>query len=151
MKISCPKCGGQMNMPEGFSAGKYNCPHCKATFMCDASGVTYLQAQSVAPAAETVRKNGVLLPKRRKMTYAEMKRKTLHQQYSGGSGAGSEDSGGDGTLCFWMGALFWVLGLVIAAIIGKGHGVKMALLGMVVSTLVIVLGYGLLLMLAMAH
>lgn len=41
--------------------------------------------------------------------------------------------------------------LVIAAIIGKGHGVKVALLGMVVSTLVIVLGYGLLLMLAMAH
>lgn len=151
MKISCPKCGGQMSMPEGFSAGKYNCPHCKATFMCDASGVTYLQAQSVAPAAGTVRKDGVLLPKRRKMTYAEMKRKTLHQQYSGGAGAGSEDSGGDGTLCFWMGALFWVLGLVIAAIIGKGHGVKMALLGMVVSTLVIVLGYGLLLMLAMAH
>ena len=151
MIISCPKCDGRMNMPEGFSAGKYNCPHCNATFMCDASGVTYLQAQSVAPAAGTIRKNGLILPKRRKMTHAEMKRKTLHQQYSGGSDGGSDDSGGNGALCFWMGALFWVLGLVIAAIIGKGQGVKMALFGMVVSTLVIILVYGVFLMLAMAH
>ena len=151
MKISCPKCGGQMNMPEDFSAGKYNCPHCKTTFMCDASGVTYLQAQSVAPNAESVRRNGMLLPKRRKMTYAEMKRKTLHQQFYGGSCGASDGSDGNGALCFWMGALFWVLGLVIAAIIGKGHGVKMALVGMIVSTLVIVLGYVLLIMLAMAH
>ena len=151
MIISCPKCGGRMNMPEGFSAGKYNCPHCNAAFMCDASGVTYLQAQSVAPAAGTIRKNGLILPKRRKMTHAEMKRKTLHQQYSGGSDGGSDDSGGNGALCFWMGALFWVLGLVIAAIIGKGQGVKMALFGMVVSTLVIILVYGVFLMLAMAH
>ena len=151
MKISCPKCGGQMSMPENFHAGKYTCPYCDTMFMCDSSGMTYVQSRPATPAGTTVGKNGMILPKRRKMTYAEMKRKTLQDQYLRDTGGTSKDSSGNDTLCFWMGFLFWVFGLLIAAIIGKGQGLKSALLGMVVSTLVIILGYGLLLIVAMAH
>ncbi len=138
-------------MPESFAAGKYNCPHCKCPFMLDASGMTYLQSEAPKTPQGTVRRGGMLLPKRHKVTYAEMKRRTMSQQYSGASGVGSEGSDGNGALCFWMGALFWMLGLIIAAIIGKGQGVKMALVGMIVSTLVIILGYALVFMLLLAH
>lgn len=44
----------------------------------------------------------------------------------------SEES--NGRLCFWLGLLFSLIGLIIAAIIGKTKGVKNALIGMAIGT-----------------
>ena len=140
MKISCPKCGGQMNMPEGFAAGKYNCPYCKIPFMCDEQGVTYMHVETADKSVGVFGKTNLRLPQKQqkhKMTYAEMKRKVLQDHVSEISYKAPKEPGDDNkVLCILMGALFWIIGLVIAAIVDKGRGLKRALIGMGISVLI---------------
>lgn len=45
-----------------------------------------------------------------------------------------------GVLCIWLGILFSLFGVIIAAIIGKAYGVKKALIGMVIGTAIVIVG-----------
>lgn len=43
-----------------------------------------------------------------------------------------------GVLCIWLGILFSLFGVIIAAIIGKAYGVKKALIGMVIGAAIFI-------------
>lgn len=46
----------------------------------------------------------------------------------------------NGALCMWLGILFSLIGVLIAAVIGKAYGVKKALIGMAIGAAVIIVG-----------
>ena len=137
MNIVCPNCQTELSLPREFPGGELSCPCCNKPFMCDTTGVTYVPAaaQSRSSRPPQKKRSGMIIRKK-KLTYADMKRRTMATSYS--STAGTEN-GDNGTFCFWLGFLFWLVGLIIAAIIGKGSGVKKALWGMIVSTIIWVL------------
>lgn len=136
MNVSCPHCHTQLSMPTGFEGGKVSCPVCSKAFMCDTNGVSYVVA-SLQPGHQSApKKHGGMIVRKKKPTYADMKRRTIANGY-GSSGEGEE--GDNGALCFWLGFLFWLVGLIVAAIIGKGRGVKSALWGLIFSTVIYII------------
>lgn len=46
----------------------------------------------------------------------------------------------NGALCIWLGILFSLIGVLIAAIIGKAYGVKKALIGMIIGAAIFIVG-----------
>ena len=140
MKVSCPNCGKVLMTPPGFTGGKVKCPGCQAKFMCDESGITY---KMNGPDATSTNGLAVETSKRktatsRKMTYAEMRRSIVAKHLSEEDET-REKANSDDSLCFWLGLLFSVFGLVIAAIICKGQGVRKALKGFLISFVIWVL------------
>lgn len=122
MRIICPCCHTELSMPSEFSGGKLICPRCKKSFMCDENGVSYMPASTQS--------RGLVMQKTNNH-HAALKRKKISAAYES---TNESEEGSNGILCFWLGFMFWLLGLVIAAVVGKGNGVKKAIWGMFVST-----------------
>lgn len=136
----CPNCHTELSLPSEFPGGELSCPCCNKSFMCNAQGVAYVPAAAQSRPSQIVQKkrSGMLIRKKR-LTYADMKRRTMSTGYDS---TGRAEDGDNGSLCFWLGFGFWLIGLIVAAIIGKGSGVKKALWGMIVSTIIwFVLGF----------
>ena len=109
--------------PPDFAGGKVKCPVCQSKFMCDESGVSY-KCVSSDLRNEAGSRRGI---KPRKKTYSEMKRSVTAAHFS--EFDGSRERNSDDVLCFWLGFFLSVVGLLIAAVVSKGDGVRKAIKG----------------------
>lgn len=64
------------------------------------------------------------------------------------SSSENDEQENSGCLCFLLGAILGPIGLIVAAIIGKTGGVKSALIGFVVSTILLVIVFAAIVLLA---
>ena len=73
----------------------------------------------------------------------QKQKRPLNSQFSRISDIGNDENkeSNNGCLCFFLGFTFWVVGIIIAAIIGKTKGTVSALWGWFISTILFLLLY----------
>ena len=117
MKLFCRKCANHFAVEDEYAGYEVQCPHCGATWTAPTNVQPTKRIAPIRMGSKTVR-----TPQTR-----------YSQQYT--SVPPQEDNS---RLCFWLGLLLWLFGLLIAAIIGKGKGVIEAIKGMLVSVGIII-------------
>ena len=146
MEVTCPKCATILEMPDDVEGRHLQCPACEAKFVFK-NGFTRLMTK-IVEAPVSIHEMSM-----RKLSNKKPKGKTIvvggrtfivPDKTSGRSGHDDMKYGNsyreakqeeNSTLCFWLGFLFAVIGLIIAAIIAGAKGVRKAMGGCLVSTI----------------
>ena len=147
MEVTCPKCATILEMPDEVEGRHLQCPACEAKFVYK-NGITRLMTR-VVEAPTSINETA-----RRRMSNTKAKGKTIvvggrtlivpdksserasydAMKYGQSYRTGEQED--NSSLCFWLGFLFEVLGLIIAAIIAGANGVRKAISGCLISAII---------------